>query len=88
MSAIVQVLSFIYSFAYGLLFCFVGVLFRRCITGKIINLIFNVLYSIFFSIIYMYILYKINYGILHEYFVLMFLCGYLICRVKICKYIK
>ncbi len=87
MSASIQVISFIYSFIFGIVFCFVTSCFRG-FNNVIIKLFTSFIVLVIMSVLYMYFLYKINYGILHEYFVLMLLFGYLICRVKICKFVK
>ena len=84
MSAWIQVICFIYSFIYGIILCLVGMV-CRCIRYKILKIIINVMVVFLLSILYMYLLYKINLGMLHEYFILTLLVGYVICRVKICK---
>ena len=87
MSAGIQVISFIYSFIFGIVFCFITSICRR-FSNVFIKVISSLIIMVVMSVIYMYFLYKINYGILHEYFILMMLFGYLICRVKICKLVK
>lgn len=87
MSASIQVISFIYSFVFGIVFCFVSYLCRK-FSNVIIKVLSCLFIMILMSILYMYFLYKINYGVLHEYFILMVLFGYVICRVKICKFVK
>ena len=88
MSAFIQVLSFLFSFIYGGLLCFVGFVVRKKIGKRyiIFNVLYNVIFVSLFSLIYIYGLYKINNGILHEYFIFVLLLGYYFMRVKICKY--
>lgn len=88
MSAFIQVLSFLFSFIYGGVLCLVGFVVRKKIGKRyiIFNVLYNVIFVSLFSLIYMYGLYKINNGILHEYFIFVLLLGYYFMRVKICKY--
>lgn len=87
MSSSIQVISIIYSFIFGIVFCFITSICRR-FSNVFIKVISSLFVVVLMSVTYMYILYKINYGILHEYFILMMLFGYVICRVKICKLVK
>lgn len=88
MSAFIQVLSFLFSFIFGGILCFIGFIVRKKVNKRhiIFNVLYNVIFVSLFSLIYMYGLYKINNGILHEYFIFVLLLGYYFIRVKICKY--
>lgn len=87
MSAGLQVLSFIFSFSFGCFFALLKYFFNKIFLKgfKYFKFFLNIIFVIFNSFIYMYILYKINYGVLHLYFILMFLIGYYFVYVKMCK---
>ena len=87
MSAGIQVISFIYSFSYGCLFALVSYFIKKKFIKRhmLIKLCADMLFVCLSSVIYMYGLYKINYGILHLYFILVYVLGYFIINVKMCK---
>lgn len=87
MSAGIQVVSFLYSFSYGCLFALVSYHIKKRFIKRhmLIRLFVDILFVFIASIIYMYGLYKINYGILHLYFILVYILGYFIINVKMCK---
>lgn len=87
MSAGIQVISFIYSFSYGCLLALVSYYIKKKFIKRhmLIKLFVDMLFVFIASVIYMYGLYKINYGILHLYFILVFIIGYFIINVKMCK---
>lgn len=87
MSAGIQVVSFLYSFSYGCLFALVSYYIKKRFIKRhmLIRLFVDILFVFIASIIYMYGLYKINYGILHLYFILVYILGYFIINVKMCK---
>ena len=87
MSANIQVISFIYSFTYGCLFSlFVYIIGRKYISRHLLVRLFIDSFLVFAgSILYMYGLYKINFGILHLYFIFVFIIGYFLVHVKLCK---
>lgn len=87
MSAGIQVISFIYSFSYGCLFALISYFIKKKYSKRhmLIKIFTDVIFVIIASVIYMYGLYKINYGILHLYFILVYILGYFIINVKMCK---
>lgn len=84
MSSYVQLLCLIISFIYGF------ILYKlNCFNYKILKnkfIIFRIILYLFYildlSILYIVILYKINKGILHIYFVIMIILGFIISSVK------
>lgn len=76
----IQVISFIFSFVYGaFLFMFLKIqkkiLFCRNKKKRILS---NFIFSIIISIIYFILIYFINNGVLHLYFLLLIVFGFLI----------
>ena len=87
MSISIQIISFIYSFSYGCLFALISYYIRKRFIKRhlLIRFLADISFVFLASIIYMYGLYKINYGILHLYFILVYILGYFIINVKMCK---
>jgi len=77
-----QIISLVFSFVYGILICFLLEIFDKIIfNNKIyVKLIFSLVFSIVISIIYFIVMLYINNAILHYYFFLMVLFGYLFMR--------
>ena len=88
MSAGIQVVSFLYSFSYGCLFALFSYYIKRKYSKRhiLIRIFVDMLFVIIASVLFMYGLYKINYGILHLYFILVYVFGYFIINVKMCKW--
>lgn len=78
-----QILSLIYSFFYGIFFfSMLEVNYKILYNGKFIyRIMISFLFVIFISLLYFIILLKINNGILHVYFFLVFFTGYMLCFV-------
>lgn len=84
MSSYVQLICLIVSFMYGIFLYYanhfnVRVIFKKNIVEK---LIISILYLLVVSLLYVCFLYKINGGILHIYFVLVMIGGYVFISVK------
>ena len=75
-----QILSLIYSFFYGIFFfSMLEVNYKILYNGKFIyRIMISFLFVIFISLLYFIILIKINNGILHVYFFLVFFTGYML----------
>jgi hypothetical protein len=85
----VQLLSFLFSFLFGIFFYLTSLLNYKII--KKYNVVFRYLITITYildiSLLYILMMYKINYGVIHIYFVLTLFVGYYI-GVVYCKKIK
>lgn len=85
----IQIISLIYSFVFGVVFgvgfkLFYSFLFYK----KYISYVNTFLYVLSMFFVYFLILLKINGGILHSYFFIIFFCGFLFFLYifeKICK---
>ena len=80
MSLIVQIQSLAFSFVFGI---FVSILFNVCYKilfykKIIIRILFNLIFCLSLYILYFYLLYKINNGVLHLYFFLSLIIGFLV----------
>jgi len=88
MSSYIQLLCLILSFIYGYVVNKFNNIFL--ILVKKMNIFFRfiiyIAYVVIFSLLYIFILFKINRGILHYYFVIFIVIGYIIGYVKRRKY--
>jgi len=85
MSLSVQIISFIYSFFYGVFFEILLDINKKFIYSSkvVVKIISSFLFILFNSLLYFIILLKINNGYLHIYFLLCILLGYIVmCKVK------
>ncbi len=84
MTSYVQLICLIVSFLYGILIFYTNKLNNRLMFKKniFIQVIGNILYINNMALLYICFLYKINNGILHIYFVLFIIVGYLVMSVK------
>lgn len=85
MSLKVQVISFLFSFFYGIFFeILLSVSEKILYSSKlIVKIIGSLLFVLFTTLLYFVILIKINNGVLHVYFFLCILLGYTImCKVR------
>ena len=75
-----QLTTILFSIVFGLIFSSVIDLIKNKIfkTKKIIQLIFFLVITILMSLIYFYGLLKLNNGIIHPYFVIAFIIGFII----------
>ena len=78
----IQIYSLIFSFFYGFLIYFILELAYKLIYNKkiFLRIIFSFLFSLICSLIYFFILIYLNNGILHEYFFLMILFGFILAK--------
>ena len=73
----IQIISLAYSFGYGILFFFLNILNEKLSSkNKLIYIIELFLFIIINALLYITILYKINFGILHIYFLFMLMLGF------------
>ena len=73
-----QLLSLIFSFAYGIVVSYLFNLNYNFIykTSFLYKLVINILFCVNLGLIYFLLIKVINYGVVHIYFVLMFLLGF------------
>ena len=76
----IQILSLLYSFFYGIVFFLLLEINHKLLyEGKIVyRIIISFLFVIVMSFLYFFGLIKINYGVIHLYFYLSLLTGYLL----------
>lgn len=73
----IQILSLLYSFSYGIFFYFFSLFNDKFMTkNKIYNVLILLCFIILNSLIYITGLYKINFGVVHIYFLIMIFLGY------------
>lgn len=79
MNSYVQVFSFLVSFIYGVLFYLFARFNRFMLSNKnnVIKLLVTLVFVIDMVILYIYIMYKVNFGMIHPYFVAVVLVGYI-----------
>ncbi len=79
----IQIYSLIYSFIFGIIFSVFTELNYRFLFSKkiVIKIIFTFIYIIDFSLLYFIILKRINNGIIHNYFLLSILLGYIFATI-------
>lgn len=84
MNSYIQFVCLIVSFLYGIFLYYTNAFNLKIISNKniLIKLILNVLYIFNMSMLYVFFLYRINSGILHIYFVLLIIFGFVIACVK------
>jgi len=77
MELVTQIKSLLFSFCFGIIFSMIIDMFEKIIYHK--KLTFQItntfLISIFFCLVYFICVKKINYGVIHAYFILMILMG-------------
>ena len=77
MELVIQIKSLLFSFFFGIVFSIVidtfeKIIYHKKLTFQIIN---TFLISVFFCLLYFICIKKINYGVIHVYFILMILLG-------------
>lgn len=84
-----QLLSFVVSFLFGIFFYFSSLLNYKIIKNHPIFLQYFVtfIYILVISLVYVLIMYKVNYGVIHIYFIGVLLLGF-ICGCVYCKKLK
>ena len=86
----IQIISFIFSFIYGI-FLFILIFLQRKILfcrNKRRKIFTNSLFCIVISILYFIFIYFINNGVLHLYFLLLIIFGFLVAYNYVKKYVK
>jgi hypothetical protein len=85
----VQLISFLFSFLFGIFFYLTSFINYKIVDKY--NIIFRYLitltYILDISLLYILMMYKINYGIIHIYFVIVLFIGYFV-GVVYCKKIR
>ena len=86
MNNVIQLLSFLLSFVFGILFALLNEINNELIKLKksIIKIIITFLFVLNMSLLYLLIIYKFNNGIMHIYFLVFIILGYIVSY----KYIK
>ena len=84
-----QIISLIFSFLYGFLFSICTNLNYKFLFLKniIFKIIITFIYVIDFALLYFFILRIINDGVVHNYFLLFIVFGYLVSYISLNKYI-
>ena len=93
MNSLVQVVSFLVSFVYGIVIYLLSRFNKYILINKktFFKLIITLVFIIDMVILYIYILYRINHGYFHIYFLLTVIIGFVVTHVfyekikKICK---
>ena len=89
----IQIISFIFSFIFGGFFYITSVLNYHFITKypKIFKYLITLVYILDIALLYILFMYKINYGVIHIYFVIVLFLGFYVASIyskklrKICK---
>lgn len=78
MNSTMQLISFIVSFVFGIIFCFLTILNFKLISSlrKYLQHILTFIYVLDIVIIYILIFYKLNKGYFHIYFIIMVFIGF------------
>lgn len=84
-----QIISFIVSFLFGIFFYLTSLLNYKIIKkhSKVIKYLITFVYIIDISLLYVLLMYKVNYGIIHIYFIIVLFLGFLFGN-KYCKYLR
>lgn len=84
MNSYLQLICLLYSFLFGYSLYYLCKFNIRII--RKLGLLFKIIISVLFinnvSLFYIIVLYKLNYGILHYYFIIMIILGFMLCCVK------
>lgn len=82
MSLKIQIISLVVSFIYGIFTFFVyNSVSRFLFSTKIVNkIISNFVFVLFMTLLYFFIMVKINYAVIHPYFLGVFAVGFLLSR--------
>jgi len=89
MNHILQLLSFLVSFLFGIIFSFISRYHYNMVfkLSKMPRYVLTVLFILDVSLAYILLLYYVNHGIVHIYFVVVTLIGYLF-ENKITSFVK
>lgn len=90
MNNIIQLVSLVFSFFYGMFFSFLTTIFKNYLFNN--NIFFKIIFTFLFifdiCILYMYLLLKINSGYIHIYFIIMMMLGFIFYKKKFIVLIK
>lgn len=80
MNSYVQVISFLVSFIYGIVFYLFARFNKAMLSNKnnVIKFLITLVFILDMVILYIYMMYKINFGLIHPYFVIVVLIGYVV----------
>ena len=80
MNIIIQLLSILISFIYGMLLKILNTIKKIIVNSenKILESIINIVYVYILVIIYIILLFKVNYGVFHIYFSIFIILGYIV----------
>ena len=80
MNSYVQVISFLVSFIYGIVFYLFARFNKGMLSNKnnLIKFLITLVFVLDMVILYIYMMYKINFGMIHPYFVIVVLIGYVV----------
>ena len=80
MDSLIQIQSFVFSFVYGYLFYILTRFNHYILLNKntIFKLFINIVFVIDIVILYIYEMFKINKGIIHIYFVIVLIIGFIV----------
>lgn len=84
MNSYVQVICLVVSFLYGIILYYLNTFNYRILRNKniVVKVCGSILYILNATLLYILFLYKINYGMLHIYFILFMIFGYVLISVK------
>lgn len=84
MNSYIQFICLVGSFLYGMLLNILNLFNIKLIKDKplLIKIIISILYILNVTLLYILFLYKLNYGVLHIYFILLIIMGYIFGTVK------
>lgn len=84
MNSYIQVICLVVSFLYGIFLYFSNHFNYNILKDKniVVKIFGNILYILNATLLYILFLYKMNYGILHIYFIFFIVLGYVLMSVK------
>ena len=88
MNSYIQLVSLVVSFIYGFVFYILSRVNKYILSNKnnVIKLLVTIVFVIDMVFIYIFIMYKINFGVMHPYFIILLILGFVL-SIK-CKIIK
>lgn len=89
----IQIISFLFSFIFGVFFYYASLLNYKFISKYpvILRYLITLIFVLDISLLYILFMYKINYGIVHIYFIIVLFLGFFIGSIyckklrKLCK---
>lgn len=85
----IQILSFLCSFLYGIFFYLTSLFHYHLISkySSFLKYFITIVYTFDVALLYVLLMYKVNYGVIHIYFVLVLFLGFFIASIysKKCK---